>query len=166
MKDQSYPWLSEWSYRPHELKVLDDLLFPNAHVLEWGCGESTMWLAARVGKLVAVESKADWYERCCRNKPANVTIHLAQSWDEYVFKPVLDAPYDIILIDGEHRVACAQAVVDHGYLKQGGYVVLHDKDRMEYAAIYDLFDVVRSTPSEGDKRAPHKGLAIMQARGD
>jgi hypothetical protein len=55
------PWLAfeaiEW---------LDRHLDPAMRAFEWGSGGSTLYLARRVGTLVAIEHNATWYERVSR----------------------------------------------------------------------------------------------------
>lgn len=77
------------------------------HVLEFGSGQSTLYWAARVARVVAFENKADWLAEMSAKVPANVELRAfpdAQTLDEL---PRLSPKPDLVIIDGFRREACA-----------------------------------------------------------
>jgi|TARA_R100000908_G_C3747700_1_gene142712 hypothetical protein len=113
-----------------ENKYFNDHLDKTHKVLEWGSGISTMGIADQVDFLVSVEHDVEWYEKIkndmslskksydnCKYlfKPPSVGGAGEKSdeenkyidFKEYVDAPIGYGPFDIILIDGRARVACA-----------------------------------------------------------
>ncbi|TWT91694.1 glycosyltransferase [Neorhodopirellula pilleata] len=62
------PWM-----QPEEIASLELLLDPMMHVLEFGSGRSTFWLAHRVAKVTTIEHNARWLERT-KPFPPNVEV--------------------------------------------------------------------------------------------
>jgi len=106
------------------------LLSPGDTVIEHGSGGSTLWLAARVAKVISVEHDPDWYQVILPRLPQNVTLHLDITGDIPANLPRAD----LLLIDGEpiesraQWILCAPALV-----RPGGIVVLDNANRPEYA---------------------------------
>jgi hypothetical protein len=105
---------------------------------EFGAGSSTAWLAARSSRHIAVEHDPVWYGRVARQVPEDVDLRLVPS-DPSAHDPEAQAAYvaalsegtfDLIVVDGIHRNACAATAIDH--LADGGLVLLDDSDRTTY----------------------------------
>jgi len=101
------PW---WSYK--SIHTIEPLLKKEHNVFEWGSGGSTLFLAKRTNKVVAVENNPDWFERVQSSiKKFRITnvqishqeIDLLDS-DAFMRSPYanyISGSFDIIVIDGE-----------------------------------------------------------------
>ena len=101
------PW---WSYK--SIHTIEPLLKKEHNVFEWGSGGSTLFLAKRTNKVVAVENNPDWFERVQSSiKKFRITnvqishqeIDLVDS-DAFMRSPYanyISGSFDIIVIDGE-----------------------------------------------------------------
>jgi predicted O-methyltransferase YrrM len=100
------PWLTSRSIR-----MLERHLQKTMVGFEWGSGQSTIWFAQRLGRLVSVEHDAAWHERISsdlkRRGIDNVDYRLVRKSDEKAYVCVIaefpDNHFDLILVDGEHR---------------------------------------------------------------
>lgn len=116
------PWLSD-----EATVFFDSILKPEFTVMEHGGGGSTLWLAERVKHVTTIEHDLNWYVVLEKRKPANVTLVMGQG-------VLYIAPVDVLFIDGEpvenraEWILAAQRLV-----KPGGYVVLDNANRPEYA---------------------------------
>lgn len=103
-------------------------------VFEYGAGNSTLWWASRVARLVSCEHDSAWYDRIRHRVPRNVEMrHVPLVPDGEYCRVVASygAVFDIVVIDGRDRVNCAFHSV--GALRSGGVVVWDNTDRAEYA---------------------------------
>ena len=128
------PWMDG-----REMAVIEKLLTPDARVLEFGAGGSTLWLAARTREVHSVEHEEEWVNKLSIALPGNVTVHWRQpafahrryepakpgQFTEYVGVPEeLAMMFDVCLVDGRARVECALAAAR--WLKPGGWLFFHD----------------------------------------
>jgi hypothetical protein len=104
----------------------DEILRPEFSVLEHGSGGSTLWLAERVAHVVTIEHSLEWSLKIRELAPTNVTI-LATIPDPGSF-------YDVFFIDGERAKRGPCLLAARGLVKPGGWVVLDNSNRPEYAA--------------------------------
>lgn len=95
-------------------------------VFEWGCGNSSLFFAARCRKVRSIDIAASWVEKIRMNAPANLDVH---------HRPIDAFPssisnfgetYDIIVIDAERRLDCAHESVK--YLNAGGLIIVDNAD--------------------------------------
>lgn len=120
-------------------------LSKNHKVLEYGSGQSTIQIADLTKEVVSVEHQEAWFNKINENRPSNCRIILAKpdlpyvegghcglynEFKTYVETPKNFAPFDIILIDGRARVACASICNILGH--KDTLVFIHDFDRPEY----------------------------------
>ncbi|GAB4165119.1 MAG: hypothetical protein Fur0032_01650 [Terrimicrobiaceae bacterium] len=78
-------------------------------VLEFGSGQSTLYWAARTARVIAYESKMEWFERNRQLSPANVELrHFAgpETLAELAHFPAVPR---LVIIDGWCRMHCAAA---------------------------------------------------------
>lgn len=123
-----WPWL-----HPDATLYLNSLLNPEMELLEHGAGGSTLWLAERVRHVTSVESSIAWYDAVRARKPANATLLLSHD-------VVFISPVDLLFIDGEpieNRAKWLDAVPR--LVKPGGYVILDNSNRPEYASARAYF---------------------------
>jgi hypothetical protein len=128
------PW---WTYPA--MFWLDGVLSGSESVLEFGSGHSTLWLAARTRRVVAVEHDEAWARRIARRAPENARVeHRTCSGDLFVTAD--DDPYvgplvapvepvDVIVVDGLARTTCLRLAPDA--LVEDGLVLLDNADRPE-----------------------------------
>ena len=114
-------------------------------VLEYGSGDSTQQIANRCKHLISLEHQKHWYNQIISTLPSNVELSLIEpdmsyieggddgtfeEFKTYVQFPLQMGPFDIILIDGRARVACAS--VAHYMATPDTLIFIHDFDRPEY----------------------------------
>jgi hypothetical protein len=154
--DAGDPWVTFGARR-----ALERILTPSSQVFEFGTGGSTIFFAQRARQVVAVEHDPGWFElvEAAVRPYANVELILVEpapmspevatldvrhytSTDEryrgqwfrdYVrtIERFPDGHFDVVLVDGRCRV---ESFV-HGSRKvrPGGWIVLDDSERAEYA---------------------------------
>lgn len=131
-KNPELPWLT-----PDANLFLSTYLKPSDVGIEFGSGQSTIWFAQRIAKLVSVEHDRDWYERNTRifeeKGISNVEYHLRERGEEtdvgnklppyvQVVEEIADESLDFALIDGIYRDLCAVAVEKK--VKPGGVIII------------------------------------------
>ena len=122
------PW-----YTYGAIWFLSKRINPAWSVLEFGSGQSTLWWAARVKSVTAIEGNAKWYAFLRERLPANVTYKFVPlDQDGKYCRAGLDAPasFDVVVIDGRDRVNCARNVLDK--LRHDGVIVWDNSDREKY----------------------------------
>jgi hypothetical protein len=120
--EEPVPW-----YTYSLIEYLRQFDLSRARVFEYGSGHSTLFWASRCAEVVSVEHNPEWYE-CMRGQlPGNATLYLKQNANEYasIIKE-MEGVFDIIVIDGEWRLKCAQESL--GYLPKSGFLVLDNSD--------------------------------------
>ena len=126
----------------------------NAIVLEYGSGKSTRSIASKCKSITAIEHQPSWYNTVLATLPENASLLLRTpdlpyqeggddgSYEQ--FKSYVDAPlgstFDIVIIDGRARVACA--AMCQLLCKSDGLVFVHDFERSEYQAVLEYLDLV------------------------
>ncbi|HAS81814.1 MAG TPA: hypothetical protein DCS43_03855 [Verrucomicrobia bacterium] len=115
------PW-----YTYPAIAFLRQFALGDCSVFEWGCGNSSLFYAARCRSVRSIDIAAQWVERVRQNAPDNLAIH---------HRPVAEFPacigefgesYDIIVIDAERRLDCARESVK--YIKPGGLIIVDNAD--------------------------------------
>lgn len=119
---QPLPW-----YTYPAIEHLSALDFRRCSVLEWGCGNSTLFWAARAKSVLSIDDDPKWHEEMKRQAPANATLALHTEADAYVAAGAEAGPFDVVIIDGRHRRRCAERVA--GLINPGGMLVLDNADR-------------------------------------
>jgi precorrin-6B methylase 2 len=104
---------------------------PEMKVFEYGCGNSTLWWAARVASVRSCEHDEHWHDSILAKLPANVMLHLRRLGDTYASCVLEDrTTFDIIVVDGRERVKCITTCL--AALADGGVVILDNAERSEY----------------------------------
>lgn len=129
---------------------------PKHHVLEYGSGESTLQLSKLCDKIVTVEHQAEWYQKLKERLPDNCTslyyppnqeyvegtdCGSMEQFFDYVHAPLSYAPFDIILIDGRARVACA-SLTKKLIRNQNSFIFIHDWNRVEYQEALNFLKLI------------------------
>ena len=149
--DLRLPWL------PYDaIEHLEQHLDRAARVFEYGSGGSTLWLAERVGEIVAVEHDPSWLASVRRavesagirnctllvREPAPGPARLGTdygssahdgSFERYVttIDDYPDGAFDLVIVDGRSRRACIAHAMPK--VRTGGMLLLDDSDRPDYA---------------------------------
>lgn len=127
------PWM-----QPEEIAAFESLLDPMMHVLEFGSGRSTFWLAERVAKVTTIEHNVRWLERV-KPFPPNVDVRFVPpAWPNPNFEPAQPGQFDtyiqaaddlepdIVLVDGRARVPVCERWATRTL------TLLHDANRPRY----------------------------------
>ena len=141
------PWLAKDS-----IKFLDSILTKDSMVLDVGSGNSTVWFAERVKKVISFENKKEWYDKVKKILDRKGLKNVDFYFDvDYPTKgiPDFNILYDVILIDGRGRLKCVETSIK--FLKSGGFLILDNSDNEKYKPIVDLLDNL------GWKRKDFKG---------
>jgi len=136
-----------------------------SRVFEFGSGGSTFFFLDLGATLTSVEHEAAWHARVAAAVPAPARARadlrlvearplasgerdgeyvstkydgVARSYESYArsIDGQPDASFDLILVDGRARVACVRHA--RAKVRPGGYLVLDDSSRPEYAAVPGL----------------------------
>jgi predicted O-methyltransferase YrrM len=102
-------------------------------VFEFGSGYSTLWWASRAKQVVSCEHDQSWYEQLTKLIPSNVTLLYRELNNSPSYaNAIVDhgGTFDIVVIDGRERLACANASLP--FLSSRGVLVWDDTDRERY----------------------------------
>lgn len=135
---RSTPWFTE-----EAVAFLDKFLqdHPNAYILEFGTGASTVWLAQRTNNLISIEHDRDWYglitneleERQLRSH----VFYLLYPRPYYIMcKYLAKNSFDLVIVDGRNRKGCIAHSLD--LLKPGGVLMLDNAERTYYHSVFPL----------------------------
>lgn len=116
------PW-----YTYPALENLAQFDFSGCRVFEYGCGHSSLWWASRATQVYSVEHEPQWAATITAAAPGNLKVIHATTKADYVAAITMhDGPYEVIVIDGRWRLACAQTAPDH--LCAGGLIIFDNAD--------------------------------------
>lgn len=136
------------------IDFIKDRLTPNLSIFEFGSGNSTLFYAKRVQKVVSVEHDESWYKHIVANKAPNAEMvyEKLEKNGEYSRKAsTLGQQFDIIIVDGRDRVNCCKNSL--ASLAKGGVMILDDSER-------PIYEEARSfLKSNGFKELPFSGIA-------
>lgn len=120
-------------------------------VFEYGSGNSTLWWANRVTAVTSCEHHAGWFAEMSPKVPANVTYMQRNLENGEYANALLETSdvFDVIVIDGRDRVACAGAALQR--LKDDGVIVWDNSNRGRYRPAYVELE------KHGFRRLPFKG---------
>jgi methyltransferase family protein len=116
------------------LSFLEERVNSSMKVFEYGSGNSTLWWASRVQRVVSCEHDHSWYDEVIKTVPRNVELHhipleCGGAYSKQVSK--FHHEFDIIFIDGRDRVNCIKQSL--GGLKPNGVVILDNSEVSEYS---------------------------------
>jgi len=137
-----------------EIAFLDAGLKPSDRVWEWGAGGSTLWLAARVKQVTAVEHQRTFAADVIQAAPSNVSLLYCppefpyaegteDDGDLETFRSYVGAYtgelIDVVVIDGRARLWCARQVAENAAFGPHPEMrfYLHDADRSAYRRIWE-----------------------------
>lgn len=120
---------------------------PDARILEFGSGSSTVWFAQRTKNLTSVEHSPEWFNEM--NKILNSDkkyfkvqffLHPTPYYD--ICNEFPDNYFDLILVDGRNRSGCIKNSIR--ILKSGGVLMLENAERPYYQKALNLLSRWRS----------------------
>ena len=105
-------------------------------IFEFGCGNSSLFWAARAAEVVSIEDNPNWFEKWQREfSAANLDVRWRDEGEIYENSIFEDSQkYDVIIVDGKRRAQCAAAAVKA--LAPGGMIILDDSDRINTSEEY------------------------------
>lgn len=118
------PWLAAPA-----IEFLEARVGPESRIFEWGSGNSTLWWAECAAEVHAIEHDRGWADEMSRQLPPNASVVHKADGADYVAE-IRRYPrnhFDVVVIDGVSRVACAQVAPD--FVKPAGMIVLDNSDR-------------------------------------
>jgi hypothetical protein len=123
-RGEPIPW-----YTYPAIDFLESKIQREWSVLEWGCGNSTRWWAARTARVLSIEHNAEWQRKISTDLPAHATATLIEDPLAYsTLKETAPAEtFDVLIIDGEERNACARTAVTRA--KPSSIIVFDNSDR-------------------------------------
>lgn len=121
------PW---WTYSA--IHFLEDCLRGDMRVLEFGCGNSTVWLSQRVAKVVSLEKYHIWAVKVRGKAGGNVDIIEVSDYIQHLESRLTDELFDVITIDAKDREKSAVGCLK--LLSERGVLVIDDTERPDEAA--------------------------------
>lgn len=119
------PW---WNFAA--IERVSEIVNPGMDVLEFGAGQSTLWLAQRVRSVVSIESDPAWAERvrlqARRLDLTNIDLRLRNLDDYADCNDFPDGHFDFCVIDGAARGRCAETAFPK--VRKGGWIYLDNSD--------------------------------------
>ena len=153
-------------YMPqYEIAIFDMLmhLLKPRRVLEYGAGGSTVhWSRCpSVETWLTIEHDPEWAQKTVTACHVYLTSAAVLQVDDdpaegYVMAPARSGPFDLIFVDGIHRVECVRA--SHQFLAPGGVVVLHDVRQNDHEGCWDEYPYKVIL---GEDDAQHNGFLVM-----
>lgn len=149
------PWLTEDAVNLLENFVKEK---PDANLLEFGSGGSTIWLSKLTKKLVSIEHNKQWFTNVKnyieKEKSCNpVDLRWLPRPYNKICDEFPDEFFDLILVDGRDRVKCLEASIR--ILKPGGILMLDDAQRENYNDGKELLADWQLTQSFGPSGHKH-----------
>ena len=154
---------------------LQSWLRPTDVGFEWGSGQSTTWLAPRVGQLTSIEHDTQWHalihERLTdRGLIDKVDYRLVPAEGAQLEEPdgspyahaitdIADASLDFAIVDGQMRLRCMQQVMPK--LKPMGLLVLDGANRYlpnDFEGGHTTVRINRSQPLNDEWAEIHQAL--------
>lgn len=126
--NEPLPWVT-YSF----IQFIKERLHKGLTIAEYGSGNSTLFYAQHVKRVLSVEHELDWYEKIKGLLPSNVelTYRKLDQDGEYVrFLNDQRGSVDMVIVDGRDRVNCIKNSLTA--LNAEGVIVLDDSERTEY----------------------------------
>jgi hypothetical protein len=116
------PW-----YTYPAIEFIKTLNFENSRIFEYGCGNSSMYWAARAKEVHAVENNANWAQTVREFKIPRLTLLELAERDDYISAPHrAGGKFDVIIVDGRYRRECARVAVE--VISERGIIIFDNAD--------------------------------------
>ena len=126
--DNPIPWLSYPS-----IDLLSDRLSKDLKVFEFGSGNSTLFYAQKVNKIICVEHDPVWYKYLQKKLPENAELIFCETHSGELYAASVKASkekFNLIIVDGIDRVRSIYNSIEA--LSEDGVLILDDSERIEY----------------------------------
>lgn len=125
------PW-----YTYPAIEYLSQFDYADKSILEFGCGNSSIFWAARAKKVVSIEDNLKWFAKWQEEfDEPNLEVRWRDEGKGYEDAAFEDHElYDVVVVDGKRRAECAEAALK--VLKSGGMIILDDSDRINTSVEY------------------------------
>jgi hypothetical protein len=123
-KGDPIPW-----YTYPAIEYLNSFDFTNCDVFEFGSGNSSLYWSLRAKSVVSIEDDKDWFDLVSKKiNTNNSVIYCAEEADYVAALAKQGRKFDIIIIDGNHRLKCTEEVLR--IIDSDGMVILDNSDRL------------------------------------
>ena len=146
---QPLPWVT-YSF----IDFIKTRLNKELSIFEYGSGNSTLFYAKRVKRVVSVEHDEAWFKKIVEEKASNAEMiftHLEKGGEYCQKAKLLGEKFEVIIVDGRDRVNCCKHSIDA--LTPNGVLVLDDSER-------EMYQEARTFLTEkGFKELPFTGIS-------
>jgi len=136
------------------LNFLEEFFYkkPQAYVLEFGSGGSTIWMALRTANLYSVEHNEYWHNRIVDQlKTVRNPVHYYFVRCPYytICTQFPNDFFDLVIVDGRSRKGC----IAHSLrcIKPGGALLLNDSHRRYYTPVFPVLEGWKEEIIKGKK---------------
>ena len=125
------PW-----YTYPAIEYLLQFDYSHKEIFEFGCGNSSLFWAARAKQVTSIEDNPKWFDKWqAEFSHPHLDIRWRDEGEIYENAIFEDGKkYDVIVVDGKRRAECAAAAVRA--LTPGGMIILDDSDRINTSQEY------------------------------
>ena len=126
--NQPIPWVT-YSF----IDFIKGRLHQELSIFEYGSGNSTLFYAKKVKRVVSVEHDEEWFKKIVKEKAPNAEMiftNLTTNGEYSQKAALLGEKFDVIIVDGRDRVNCCKHSV--AALSENGVLVLDDSERESY----------------------------------
>ena len=123
------PWLTYAA-----IHFIESRLNQSMDVYEFGSGNSTLWFANKVNKIISVEHDSDYFKfiQPKFKNIKNTELVFAKLEDNYTSHILeTNTKFDVVIVDGRKRVECAKNAIKA--LKDNGIIIWDDTARNKYS---------------------------------
>lgn len=143
-----------------EISLISERLKPYMSCFEWGSGGSTSYFSKLVRSWLSYEHDPEWIKKMSGELLGNTRVVLVKDKKNYT-EPI--GKYDFILIDGLYRKECLHKAME--MLNPGGFILLHDSERLEYKDWINDFPSIllfKGELPEDKTHYKHRGLRLYE----
>ncbi|MEP2024445.1 MAG: hypothetical protein ABJH98_13635 [Reichenbachiella sp.] len=124
------------------LDFFSERLNADLSLFEYGSGFSTQYFASKLKTVKSIEYDQIWYQKVRKEiahlENAEVKYYeLDRNYANAILTEGEEILYQLILIDGRHRVACAKNAC--AQLTSDGVLILDDSDRKGYKEVFEYY---------------------------
>lgn len=126
--NQPIPWVT-YSF----IDFIKDRLHKELTIFEYGSGNSTLFYAKRVKRVVSVEHDEAWFQKIVAKKAANAEMIFTELDTDGAYSQkakMLGEKFHVIIVDGRDRVHCCKHSI--AALAIDGVLILDDSERQVY----------------------------------
>ncbi|WP_419696297.1 hypothetical protein ACN2CC_11020 [Mesorhizobium muleiense] len=112
------------------IPIIESHLDSHKDVIEFGSGGSTIWLAGRANRVIAVEDNLEWHSKV-RSRLidlgyTNADVRHSTGDDYYNLDFVRGQSFDLAVVDGSYRWKCIESVLP--LMRSGSIIYLDNSD--------------------------------------